>query len=134
MNVWYGGGWNGVLFISGRSVEMFLLMMSGWRARWAERKERRKRRLERRRRVSEVRLLEGKAREVRIGNVRGVMGMKEALVRKGMLALIRVVLGVLERKAKATPNELDDMVVAVLKAVLGMGEACDKEESQGEEE
>lgn len=134
MNVWYGGGWNGVLFISGRSVEMFLLMMSGWRARWAERKERRKRRMERRRRVNETRLLEKKAREVRVGNRRGVRGVKEALVRRGMLALIRVVLGVLERKAKATPNELDDMVVAVLKAVLGMGEACDKEESQGEEE
>ena len=85
-----------------------------WYKRWQERRERRRERLRRRR---ERILRRGEKRKKRIEEVRS---MKERLIVKGIIALLRAILPALERRAKESPSPIDDIVIGVLKAIIGM--------------
>ena len=53
--------------------------------------------------------------------------MKERLVARGIIAVLRAILPALERRAKESPSPIDDIVIGVLKAVIGMGEDVEGE-------
>ena len=46
--------------------------------------------------------------------------MKEGLIVRGIIAILRAILPALERRAEETPNPIDDIVIGVLKAIIGM--------------
>ena len=46
--------------------------------------------------------------------------MKERLVARGIIAILRAILPALERRAKESPSPIDDIIVGVLRAIIGM--------------
>ena len=85
-----------------------------WYKRWQERRRRRKERLQRRR---ERILRRRKRREERMQEVRN---MKEGLIVRGIIAILRAILPALEKRAKESPSPIDDIVIGVLKAIIGV--------------
>ena len=46
--------------------------------------------------------------------------MKKGLVARGIIAILRAILPALERRAKESPSPIDDIVIGVLRAIIGM--------------
>ena len=53
--------------------------------------------------------------------------MKEGLIVRGIIAILRAILPALEKRAKETPNPIDDIVIGVLKALIGIEKDLEKE-------
>ena len=53
--------------------------------------------------------------------------MKEGLIIRGIIAILRAILPALEKRAEETPNPIDDIVIGVLKALIGIEKDLEKE-------
>ena len=47
--------------------------------------------------------------------------MKEKLILRGIIAILRAIIPALERRAEESPSPIDDVVIGILKAVVAMG-------------
>lgn len=59
--------------------------------------------------------------------MRGVKNMKEELVVRGIIAILRAILPALERRAEKSPSPIDDIVIGVLRALIGIEEGMKEE-------
>ena len=46
--------------------------------------------------------------------------MKEKIIAKGIIALLKVILPALEKRAKESPSPIDDIVIGIIKIIIGM--------------
>ena len=53
--------------------------------------------------------------------------MKEGLIVKGIIAILKAILPALERRAKESPSPIDDIVIGVLRALIGIEKDLEKE-------
>ena len=59
--------------------------------------------------------------------MREVRNMKEGLIVKGIIAILKAILPALERRAKESPSPIDDIVIGVLRALIGIEKDLEKE-------
>ena len=53
--------------------------------------------------------------------------MKEGLIIRGIIAILRSIMPALKKRAEETPSPIDDIVIGVLEAVIGMGKDVEGE-------
>ena len=53
--------------------------------------------------------------------------MRERLLVRGIITILRAILPTLERRAKESPSAIDDIVIGILRALIGMEKEIEEE-------
>ena len=53
--------------------------------------------------------------------------MKKELIVRGIIAILQAILPALEKRAKESPSPIDDIVIGVLGAIVGMEKEIEEE-------